>query len=131
MLSPGGEILTNNHVIEGATQISATSLADGRTYPVDVIGYDRANDIALVRLNGAGPCRSLRSVVRRRLRSATRSRPSGTRVVSAGCQASPGTVTELGATVRASDEAGGGSRELTDLIRVAADIRPGDSGGHW
>jgi S1-C subfamily serine protease len=41
----------------------------------------------------------------------------------------PGTVTELGASVRASDESGGGTRELFDLIRVAADIRPGDSGG--
>ena len=41
----------------------------------------------------------------------------------------PGTVTQIGASVRASDESGGGSRELDDLIRVAADIRPGDSGG--
>ena len=31
--------------------------------------------------------------------------------------------------MRASDESGGGSRELNDLIRVAADVRPGDSGG--
>jgi S1-C subfamily serine protease len=35
----------------------------------------------------------------------------------------------VGASVRASDESGGGARELTDLIRVAADVRPGDSGG--
>jgi S1-C subfamily serine protease len=41
----------------------------------------------------------------------------------------PGTVTEIGASVRASDESGGGARELYDLIRVAAEIRPGDSGG--
>lgn len=130
VLSPGGEILTNNHVIEGATQISATSLADGRTYPVDVIGYDRANDIALVRLNGAGPLpvAALGS-------SATVA--VGDPIAAIGNAGgvggvpsfSPGTVTELGAAVRASDEAGGGSRELTDLIRVAADIRPGDSGG--
>lgn len=130
VLSPGGEILTNNHVIEGATQISATSLADGRTYPVDVIGYDRANDIALVRLNGAGPL-----PVAAIGSSATVA--VGDPIAAIGNAGgvggvpsfSPGTVTELGATVRASDEAGGGSRELTDLIRVAADIRPGDSGG--
>ena len=54
VLDPSGEVLTNNHVIEGATAITATSLANGRTYPVDVIGYDRTNDIALVRLRGAG-----------------------------------------------------------------------------
>jgi S1-C subfamily serine protease len=41
----------------------------------------------------------------------------------------PGNVTQLGASVRATNESGGGSRELFDLIRVAAEIRPGDSGG--
>ena len=54
VLDPSGEVLTNNHVIEGATEITAISLANSRTYPVDVIGFDRANDIALVRLRGAG-----------------------------------------------------------------------------
>ena len=53
LLSPDGEVLTNNHVIEGATDITAVSLANSRTYPVDVIGFDRASDIALVRLRGA------------------------------------------------------------------------------
>ncbi len=33
VLDPNGEVLTNNHVIEGATSITATSLANGRTYP--------------------------------------------------------------------------------------------------
>ena len=41
----------------------------------------------------------------------------------------PGAITQIGAAVRATNEAGGGARELYDLIRVAADIRPGDSGG--
>jgi S1-C subfamily serine protease len=54
LLNPDGEVLTNNHVIEGATEITAVSLANSRTYAVDVIGFDRASDIALVRLRGAG-----------------------------------------------------------------------------
>ena len=53
LLNPDGEVLTNNHVIEGATEITALSLANSRSYPVDVIGFDRDNDIALVRLRGA------------------------------------------------------------------------------
>ncbi len=130
VLDGSGEVLTNNHVIEGATQISATSLANGRVYPVDVIGYDRASDIALVRLNGAGdlPVAAL---------GTSTSLVVGDPIAAIGNAGgaggapsfSPGTVTELGAAVRASDESGGGSRELTDLIRVAADVRPGDSGG--
>ena len=130
VVDPSGEVLTNNHVIEGATEINATSLANGRVYPVDVIGYDRANDIALVRLNGAGdlPVAALAS---------STSVAVGDPIAAIGNAGgaggapsfSPGTVTQVGAAVRASDESGGGSRELTDLIRVAADIRPGDSGG--
>ena len=54
LLNPDGEVLTNNHVIEGATEITAVSLANSRSYPVDVIGFDSDNDIALVRLRGAG-----------------------------------------------------------------------------
>ena len=130
VLDPSGEVLTNNHVIEGATSITATSLANGRTYPVDVIGYDRTSDIALVRLRGAGdlPVASLGTS------SGLAVGDSIAAIGNAGGAGgapsfSPGTVTQLGASVRASDESGGGSRELTDLIRVAADIRPGDSGG--
>ncbi|MCX2929586.1 trypsin-like peptidase domain-containing protein [Mycobacterium sp. CVI_P3] len=130
VLDPNGEVLTNNHVIEGATEITATSLANGRTYPVDVIGYDRTNDIALIRLRGASdlPVSSL---------GTSSSISVGDPIAAIGNAGgtggapsfSPGTITQLGASVRASDESGGGSRDLTDLIRVAADVRPGDSGG--
>lgn len=130
VLDPNGEVLTNNHVIEGATEITATSLANGRTYPVDVIGYDRTNDIALVRLRGASdlPVAAL---------GTSSSVAVGDPIAAIGNAGgaggapsfAPGSVTEIGASVRASDESGGGARELTDLIRVAADVRPGDSGG--
>lgn len=130
VLDAGGEVLTNNHVIEGATSITATSLANGRTYPVDVIGYDRTNDIALVRLRGASdlPVAAL---------GTSSSIAVGDEIAAIGNAGgaggapsfSPGNITQVGASVRASDESGGGSRELTDLIRVAADVRPGDSGG--
>lgn len=130
VLDPSGEVLTNNHVIEGATEITAVSLANSRTYTVDVIGFDRASDIALVRLRGAEalPTAALGS-------SATLAVGDPIAAIGnsdgAGGNPSfaPGTVTQLGASVRASDESGGGARQLDDLIRVAADIRPGDSGG--
>lgn len=130
VIDPSGVVLTNNHVIEGATEITAVSLANSVTYGVDVIGFDRASDIAIIQLRGAGglPTAVLGT--------------SSTLVVGEPIAAignangfggapsyAPGTVTQLGASVRATDESGGGARELFDLIRVAADIRPGDSGG--
>jgi S1-C subfamily serine protease len=130
LLSPDGEVLTNNHVIEGATEITAVSLANSRTYPVDVIGFDRASDIALVRLRGAT---GLPTAILGTSSTLAVGDPIAAIGNSNGSSAppsyAPGTVTEIGASVRASDESGGGARELYDLIRVAAEIRPGDSGG--
>lgn len=130
VLNPNGEVLTNNHVIEGATEITALSLANSRSYAVDVIGFDRANDIALVRLRGA---EGLPTAALGTSSSIAVGDPIAAIGNSDGLEGSPsfapGTVTQLGASVRASDESGGGTRQLNDLIRVAADIRPGDSGG--
>ncbi|HVA06036.1 MAG TPA: trypsin-like peptidase domain-containing protein, partial [Acidimicrobiales bacterium] len=53
VLSPNGEILTNNHVIEGATTISVTDVGNGKTYSASVVGYDRSQDIAVLQLHGA------------------------------------------------------------------------------
>ena len=130
VLNPDGEVLTNNHVIEGATEIEAVSLANSRSYPVDVIGFDRANDIALIRLRGAV---GMPAAITGSAASLAIGEPVAAIGNADGAPGnptfSPGTVTQMGASVRASDESGGGARELFDLIRVAADIRPGDSGG--
>lgn len=130
ILSPDGEVLTNNHVIEGATEITAISLANSRTYPVDVIGFDRASDIALVRLRGASGLPTAILGTSSTLMVGEPIAAIGNSNGSGGVPSfAPGAITQIGAAVRASDESGGGSRELFDLIRVAADIRPGDSGG--
>lgn len=130
VLDPSGEVLTNNHVIEGATEITAVSLANSRTYAVDVIGFDRASDIALVRLRGAD---SLPTAALGTSSAVAVGDPIAAIGNSDGAVGNPsyapGTVTQLGASVRATDESGGGARQLDDLIRVAANIRPGDSGG--
>ncbi len=130
VLDPSGEVLTNNHVIEGATEITALSLANSRTYQVDVIGFDRDNDIALIRLRGAADLPTAMIGSSSSLAVGDPIAAIGNANGSGGPPSyAPGTVTQIGASVRASDESGGGTRELYDLIRVAADIRPGDSGG--
>src|SRR5215469_8854056 len=53
VLTSSGEVLTNNHVIEGATSIRATDVGNGTTYRARVVGYDRGHDIAVLRLIGA------------------------------------------------------------------------------
>ena len=45
-----GLVLTNNHVINGATSVTVTSVMSGKSYPARVLGYDRTDDVALLQL---------------------------------------------------------------------------------
>ena len=53
VLTSNGVILTNNHVIDGATSISVTDIGNGKTYTASVVGYDRTKDIAVLQLHNA------------------------------------------------------------------------------
>lgn len=50
VLSQDGYIVTNYHVIKGASNVTVT-MNDGTAYPATVVGYDEANDIAVVKVN--------------------------------------------------------------------------------
>lgn len=52
VITADGEIITNNHVISGASRIEV-ALSTGRTYTADVVGTDPDKDLALIRLQGA------------------------------------------------------------------------------
>ncbi|MFI5773312.1 S1C family serine protease [Streptomyces sp. NPDC051658] len=52
IITSDGEIVTNNHVISGASSVKV-SLSTGRTYTADVVGTDPAKDLALIKLRGA------------------------------------------------------------------------------
>lgn len=130
VLSSSGEVQTINHVIAGATAITATDLDNGRTYPVTVVRYDRKSDVAVVKLTGAsglatapiGDSSSVRvgdAIVGVGNAGGTGGDPT----------AAPGRITGLGQSITASDESSGASEQLTGLIQIAADIEPGDSGG--
>src|ERR1700753_3805415 len=53
VLTANGEILTNNHVIDGATAIKVTDIGNGKTYTATVVGYDATKDIAVLQLQDA------------------------------------------------------------------------------
>jgi hypothetical protein len=50
---PSGEVLTNNHVIRGATTIKIVVPNTGRTYTARIVGYDVADDVAILQAVGA------------------------------------------------------------------------------
>jgi serine protease Do len=53
IVSQDGYILTNNHVVEGAEQVTV-KLTDGRSFPAQVIGTDKAGDVAVLKIAGSG-----------------------------------------------------------------------------
>ncbi|CAM4262085.1 Putative serine protease HhoA precursor [Mycobacterium basiliense] len=128
VIDPNGVVLTNNHVISGATDITVYSVGDGNTYGVDVIGYDRTQDVAVLQLRGAGglPAAAIGGGV-----------AVGEPIVAMGNtggqggtpRAVPGRVVALDQTVQASDSLTGAEETLNGLIQVDAAIAPGDSGG--
>jgi S1-C subfamily serine protease len=130
VLTSNGEILTNNHVINGATSVTVTDIANGKTYKASVVGYDESHDIAVLQLSGASG-----------LTTATTGDSStvtvGTKVVAlgnaGGVDGTPavaaGSVTALNQSITASDESSGSAEQLSGLIETNAGIQPGDSGG--
>jgi S1-C subfamily serine protease len=130
VLTSDGEILTNNHVISGATSISVTDIGNGNTYSAKVVGYDRTHDVAVIKLQNASGLQTAPI--------GDSSKVSvGDSVVGVGNaggvggtpSAAAGSVTALNQTITASDEGNGTSEQLNGLIQVNADIQPGDSGG--
>ena len=130
VLTSSGEVLTNNHVINGATSITARDIGNGRTYQAKVVGYDHSRDIAVLQLQGAS---GLQTVTLGNSASAAH----GQKVVALGNAlgkggtpaVATGHIADLGASITASDEGAGTSEQLTGLIHHNAGIQPGDSGG--
>lgn len=130
VLTSSGEVLTNNHVIDGATAISVTDIGNGKTYSASVVGYDTTKDIAVLQLHDASG-----------LQTASVGNSSnvsvGETVVGIGNaggtggtpSAAGGTVTGLNRSITASDAGDGSTEQLTGLIQTNAHIQPGDSGG--
>jgi S1-C subfamily serine protease len=130
VLTATGEVLTNNHVINGATSIKVTDIGNGRTYKASVVGYDRTHDIAVLRMVGATG-----------LSTSTIGDSSGVRLgdpiaaignaggVGGQPTTSGGTVTSLNRSISPNDELTGSVERLSGLIEVAANVQPGDSGG--
>ena len=123
-----GQILTNNHVVEGATSIMV-QIAGRGSFPAHVLGVDPTADIALIQIDGVAGL----------LPTATLANSStlqpGEPVVAIGNagglggtpSVSQGTIVALGQSITAT---GGATPEyLTGLILSNASIAPGDSGG--
>ena len=130
VLTPSGEVLTNDHVVHGATSISVTDVGNGRTYRAHVAGYDRTHDVAVLQLEGASGLRTVTLGASSKLTPGMSVTAIGNAGGAGGTpKAAAGLITALGQTITASDSSGSHAQRLSGLIEIDADVRPGDSGG--
>jgi len=124
--SADGYIITNNHVVEGATDITVT-LASGTEMKAKVIGTDPENDIAVIKIDKTGlpalPAGNSDNLVVGELVVAVGSPLGFEQTVTAGI------ISALHRNVAADSQNGQATSVLTDLIQTDAPINPGNSGG--
>ena len=121
IIDPAGIIVTNDHVIRGASQIHIV-LADGRQLDAEVIGSDADADLAVLKVNTKAPLPAAKLGTSSDLMI-------GESVVAIGSPlglkktVTVGVVSALGRTIRHED------RVFNDFIQTDASINPGNSGG--
>jgi S1-C subfamily serine protease len=128
VLTSSGEVLTNNHVIQGATKIDITMPDHSGTYTATVLGADYAADVALLQIQGIS---GLSTVTLGDSSGVT----TGQEVVAIGnvpergtLSVTEGTISDVGRSIAVRDDHGG-TEHLTDMIETSAPIQPGNSGG--
>ena len=128
VLTSSGEILTNNHVIRGATKITVVVPGTNHTYTASVVGYDVADDVAVLRAAGASNLDTVTTAESSKVAIGDRVTAVGNAGGTGTLSTATGSVTALQRSIIVNDESGGAAR-LTGLLGVNANVVAGDSGG--
>jgi len=129
VLTSTGEVLTNNHVIDGATSVKVRDIGNGRTYTAKVVGYNKTKDVAVLQLQNASGLQTV-SLSSSGVQAGQKVVAVGNALGKGGTPSvATGKVTATGRTITASDEDAGNAEQLHGLIQTNAGIQPGDSGG--
>ena len=128
VLTSDGEVLTNNHVVQGAWKISV-KVPDGSSYTATVVGVDPAHDVALIQLQDASNLETITPGDSSSVSVGDHVSGIGNALGKGGTPAvATGSVTGLDRSITANDP-NGSSEKLTGMIQTNAHIQPGDSGG--
>jgi S1-C subfamily serine protease len=130
VISSSGLVLTNNHVIDQASSITATLVTSGKTYTVKVLGYDATDDVALLQLQGASGLSTVSPGNSSKVKVGDAVLALGNAGGRGGLPSTAqGTIQALHQSIQASDAGAGTTENLHDMIETNAPIQQGDSGG--
>ena len=125
-----GLVLTNNHVIENSTKITATVPATGQKFPAKVLGYDVTDDIALIQLQHASGLHRVPLGDSAKVKVGDTVTALGNAEGQNEIVPADGHITGINRTITASDQGGMVKSEtLHGMLQTDAGIVSGDSGG--
>jgi S1-C subfamily serine protease len=128
VLTSSGEVLTNNHVIRGATTIKIVLPGTGRSYTAKVVGYDVTDDVAVLQSASASNLETVALGSSSRLTIGQLVKAVGNAGGTGSLVKTTGQITALSRTITVNDDSGG-TATLRNLIETSANLQPGDSGG--
>ena len=129
LISRKGEVLTNNHVIRGATKFKVVDVTTHRSYNATVVGYSVSHDIAVLQLANASHLRTIKLGGYLKLHVGQPVIARGNAQGRGGApKAAPGRVIALHRKIVARDISGD-SETLHNVIATNTAVEPGDSGG--
>jgi S1-C subfamily serine protease len=129
ILSRTGAVLTNNHVISGATSFKVVDVMTHRKYAASVVGYSVSHDVAVLQLTHASRLQTIKLGRTAKVRVGQAVVARGNALGRGGPpQPAKGRVIALHRQILAKDDSGN-SETLTNVIATNAPVRPGDSGG--
>ncbi len=130
VLSSSGLVLTNNHVIDEATSVSARLVSSGKVYTAKVIGYDSTDDVALLQLVGASGLKPVTLADSSKAKVGQAVLALGNAGGRGGLPSTAqGTIQALNQSIEASDSGANTTEKLHGMLETNAPIQEGDSGG--
>ena len=129
IVDPSGEVLTNNHVIRGATVFKVVDVTTKKTYTATVVGYSVSQDVGVLRLENASKLATISVGNSSTLKVGQKVSALGNALGQGTKSAATGSIVRLNQSLTAYDSEGGSSESLTGMIETDAPVQPGDSGG--
>lgn len=130
VISRGGEVVTNNHVISGASRITVTVNGSTKALPATVVGTDPSDDVALLQIPGASDLPTVTFGNSDKVKVGDGVVAIGNALgLQGGPTVTAGIISAEGRGLTAQDPSSQAQITLTNMLQTDAAINPGNSGG--